>query len=179
MPKKQKRSWVTLVLEFIKLQVAGNILTIGTLLGTFVGDKILNQRALPSLIVASILAHILFFIVDRDWVFNEKGRPRSRAEVWRFIIFMAFNFFLNILLVHLFRYTAFVEAAAEWVHAQWPWISSSVEIYIAQLLSGLVFTLWVFIGLRFWVFRPTWHHARHSKNWAYTVKPVKRAKKRS
>lgn len=191
--KHTKLQPLQLVWEFIKLQLAGNILFFGTLGGFYIGDKILHTPQFPTLVVASILANILFFIVDRDWVFTSEGVQRSGRALRRFIIFMVFNFFLNIALIELFGWllrstpdATITKGLFEvWIAATgWltPLTGSLVhnwELYIAQFLSGLVFTGWSFVGLRFWVFAPVRHHARTSRHQAITPKVPSTTRRRS
>lgn len=188
--KKQKIAPLTLAWEFIKLQLAGNILFFGTMIGFFIGDKILDAPSLLSLIVASILAHILFFVADRDWVFTSTGDHRQGQAMTRFIIFMSVNFLLNIVLIELFAHllrqspdhTIVTGVKDTWLFAT-SWLAPLVgvmeqnwEMYVAQFLTGFVFTAWTFIGLRFWVFAPVKHHARTSRHLALNVRPRNRVK---
>lgn len=167
--------------EFIKLQLAGNILFFGTMAGFYIGEKIGTPHFL-NLAVASLLANILFFIVDRDWVFTSEGKRRQGPALQRFIIFMTFNFFLNLALIELFAWllrsggnntivsmlyiiwtamTGWIEPIFGSLHHNW-------EFYIAQFLSGMVFAVWSYVGFKFWVFAPVKHHARASRHYGLT-----------
>lgn len=188
--KKQTLSPLTLAWEFIKLQLAGNILFFGTMIGFFIGDKILDAPSLLSLIVASVLAHILFFVADRDWVFTSTGDHRHGRTMLRFIIFMGFNFFLNILLIELFAHllrqspdgsivTGLKDIwliVTNWLTPLIGTMEQGWEMYVAQFLTGFVFTAWTFIGLRFWVFAPIQHHARTSRHLALNMRPKNKIK---
>lgn len=155
-----------LVLEFIRLQIAGNILFLGTMLGFYIGERILHAPALTSLIVASILANILFFIADRDWVFTAEGVRKSPGQVKRFIVFMAFNFVCNIILIELLAQA--IGHMSE--------VFIGYERYAAQCVAALFFSVWTYLGLKFWVFAPLKHY-RHQ---ALTIRPVrKRPRKRA
>lgn len=177
--------------EFIKLQIAGNILFFGTFFGFYIGDKVLHTPQLPTLIVSSILANILFFIVDRDWVFTSDGIQRSGRSMHRFIIFMTLNFFLNIGLIELFgwllRTTPELNStmilftiwgfATSWLEPLLGDLTINWEMYVAQFLSGFVFAGWSFIGLRFWVFTPVRHHARTSRHQAITTQKLPKTRR--
>lgn len=170
--KKQTIKPVTLVWEFIKLQIAGNILFLGTLVGFFIGDKLLSAQSVLALVAASIVAHILFFIVNRKWVFSQKTKLPGDQSVQRFIIFMALNFFLGILFIELYAHLlrnnpdhSITAALLQlWTYAT-DWLSPVIsmqgnwERYVAQFLTGITFTVWSFVGLRYWVFAPIVCHA--------------------
>ena len=153
--KKQKKiNFIQVVWDFLKLQVAANILFVSTLMGFLIGDKVLHTPQLPTLIVASIIGNILFFIIDRDWVFTKKGAKYSKWAIQKFIIFMSFNFVLNILLIEFFGWVlrttpdashtiilfTIWDFATGWIG---PFIGSNLsnnwEMYVAQFLSGFVF----------------------------------------
>ena len=180
--KKQKnRAFPTLAWEFIKLQIAGNILFIGTLIGFFIGDKLLGTQSIIALVSASIVANILFFLANRRWVFSQKEKLPGDQSVQRFIIFMALNFFLGILFIEFYAYllrsfpenTVTISLLQLWTYAT-DWLSPIIsmqgnwERYVAQFLSGITFTLWSFVGLRYWVFAPIVCHAGVCKHQGIT-----------
>ncbi len=150
MKKKTKKSLVKIAVEFLKLQLAGNILFWGTYLGYALFYEVFDWPGWCSLVIASVFSHFAFFIVDRDWVFSdETGKRKSTGEVVRFIVFMGVNFFINLgIVLGLEKYFG-------------------ISPYIGQFVSGLFFTFWTFLGLRFWVFR----HARHARHHAITIEP--------
>lgn len=172
--------------EFIKLQLAGNILFFGTMIGFFIGEHLLKTPILPSLIVAGVLAHIVFFIVNRNWVFADEDAAPSRQTIWRFGLFMGLNFVLSVLLIELFAYTLRQTPDATittmlyslWTHlTNWlppGTLSENWQYYAAQLLSGLVFSVWSFIGLRFWVFASSRLYAEASRHHALTFQPKRK-----
>lgn len=154
MNKKQKKSLIKIAIEFVKLQLAGNILFWGTYIGYFVLHEILNWPDANALASASIIAHGLFFIVNKEWVFDDKtGRRKTSSEIKRFVIFMGINYFINIGIIMGLQ------------------VYFGITPYIGQFIAGLFFTFWTFIGLRFWVFREVHRHV------AITVE-TKRAKER-
>lgn len=191
--KSKKQFSIQLIWEFIKLQLASNILFFGTLFGFYAGDKILHLPQLYALIIASILAHILFFIVDLEWVFTSDGKQRSGRAMRRFIIFMTFNFFLNIALVEFFGWLlrstpessltgslfTIWHFATGWLEPLTGELVVNWEMYVAQFLAGLLFTGWSFIGLRFWVFKPVSHYARTSRHQAITTKLPKNKRRQA
>ena len=136
MNKKNKKSLLKTAFQFIKLQAVGNILFWGTYAGYFISDVVFHKPTLLALAISSLLAHALFFILSRDWVFDPEGKQRkTRAEVVRFIIFMGVNYFLNLGIIYgLERYFGLTP-------------------YIGQFISAGFSTLWNFVGLKWWVFR--------------------------
>lgn len=136
MEKIKKQFTFTNLIQFIKLQLAGNVLFWGTYIGYFVFDELLRWPELTALAVASIIAHVLFFIVDSEWVFDEKGeRRKTPGELTRFAVFMGINYFINLgIITGLSHYLGLTP-------------------YIGQFVAALFFTLWTFIGLKYWVFR--------------------------
>ncbi|MFS8120083.1 MAG: GtrA family protein, partial [Microcoleus sp.] len=122
MRKKQKKSLIKLVLEYIRYTVAGNVLFWGTYILFFVGNVLMNQPSDVALPIASLLATILYFFVDKEWVFTEKGdRRKTSTEMVRFILFMTLNYFINLSIVlGLERYYA-------------------ITPYIGQFIAGFFF----------------------------------------
>lgn len=156
--KKQtkKHLWADAV-QFLKLQVSGNILFWGTYLGHALLREVFHWQSAPALALASILSHVAFFIVDKNWVFSdETGKRKTNQEVARFIIFMGLNYFLNIgITLGLERYFG-------------------VSPYVGQFIAAFFFTFWQWLGLKFWVFR----HARHAHHAGLTIEPEDYKKKR-
>lgn len=189
--KSKKPSVTSLVLEFIKLQISGNILFLGTLLGFLIGDTLLGAPSIPTLIVAGIIANFFFFLANRDWVFARTARGHAKRQVWRFCAFMIFNFFLNIILIELFAQllrqhpiaplTAVLysvwEFAIGWIGPLFAATADNWQHYVAQFLSGLCFTVWSFVGLRFWVFAPIKSHAKSAHHAGITLH-TKRVRRR-
>lgn len=155
MRQKQKKSLIKIAIEFVKLQVAGNILFWGTYIGFFGLRELADWSTITALATASILAHILYFVADKEWVFSDKtGRRKTSDELSRFILFMGLNYFINLGII--------------------AWLDSYFGItpYIGQFISGLFFTVWSFVGLRYWVF----HEAKRQP--AITVYRLKTKERR-
>lgn len=142
MEKIKKQFTIKNFVEFLKLQLAGNILFWGTYLGFFLLYEVANWTEVLSLAVASVIAHALFFIANSEWVFDEKGeRRKTSGELTRFVSFMGLNYFINLGIIYGLRFFF------------------DITPYIGQFISALFFTLWTFIGLKYWVFREAQHHA--------------------
>ncbi len=154
MTEKKKRKLLKYVIEFLKLQLTGNILFWGTYGGYFALHELMGIGETPALATASIFAHVLFFVVNKEWVFDDKtGKRKTSQEVTRFVMFMGLNYFINLgIITGLSHYFG-------------------ISPYIGQFIAGLFFTAWNYIGLRFWVFQEIQHPALN-------VKYVKEGKKR-
>ena len=140
MPKKKQKkrnAFLTLGWEFIKLQIAGNIPFWGTYIINAGLDKGLGVDKFQALLVATILANALFFIVDDRWVFTStRGKRKTTTEIGKFIIFMSLSALLT------FNIT-------------WQLYSLfGISTYIGQFISAALSITWTFVGLRFWVFAP-------------------------
>lgn len=140
--KPQKKRLLRLAVDFFKLQLAGNVLFWGTYVGYWVFNNMLHWGELSSLLVASLIAHILFFVVDKEWVFADKtGRRKTSSEIVRFLAFMGFNYALNITIIELLS------------------VYAGIKPEFGQFISAAFFTAWSFLGLRFWVFQEPQHQA--------------------
>jgi putative flippase GtrA len=139
MEKIKRQLTLANLIQFIKLQIAGNILFWGTYIGYPIFHELLEWAELPALATASILAHGLFFVVDSEWVFNEKGRGgherKTVNELVRFALFMGLNYFINL---------GIIASLSMYLH---------ITPYIGQFIAALFFTLWTYIGLKYWVFK--------------------------
>ena len=124
--------------EFIKLQIAGNIPFWGTYFINFVLDKGLGVPTFQSLLVATVLANAVFFVVDDRWVFrSSRKKRRASTDAWRFVVFMSLSALLT------FNITWQLHELC------------GISVYIGQFISAALSILWTFIGLKFWVFAPT------------------------
>lgn len=136
MKQRQKKSLIKALVEFVKLQIAGNILFWGTYIGYAVSDKIFDQPHIAAIAVASLIAHGLFFLASRDWVFDRHGKRKPPRQIWRFVVFMGMNYFINIGIIYTLE------------------SRFAITPYIGQFISAFFFTAWNYIGLKFWVFEP-------------------------
>lgn len=145
MDKIKKHLTLKNIVQFIKLQLAGNVLFWGTYVGYFLLENILQWPDLRALVIASIVAHIAFFVVDKEWVFNsDTGSEKTTGEVMRFAVFMGLNFFINLAIITgVERYFG-------------------ITPYIGQFIAALFFTFWTYFGLKLWVF-DTHHHSLLTK----------------
>ncbi len=128
-------------LEFIKLQIAGNIPFWGTYFLFALLDKVFYAQTTPALFVSTIAAYTLFFVVNDWWVFNKSRSQRKKTtNIWRFIIFMSITALLT------FNITIQLDEIF------------GISPYIGQFISAGISISWTFIGLKFWVFAPAKKH---------------------
>ncbi|HAC56286.1 TPA: hypothetical protein DCF80_02190 [Candidatus Saccharibacteria bacterium] len=147
MEKIKKQLTLKNLIQFIKLQLAGNVLFWGTYIGFFVLYEIVELPEVTALAIASVIAHAAFFIVDKKWVFHEgEGRRKTGVELTRFIIFMGLNYFINLGIITGLSYYF------------------DITPYIGQFIAAAFFTLWTFIGLKYWVFRKPRRARKGQKN---------------
>lgn len=148
------------LIQFIKLQLAGNILFWGTYLGYFVLDKWALWPHMAALVTASLVAHSLFFIANKEWVFSsDTGQQKTMGEAIRFAIFMGLNFFINIGIITGLD------------------VFFGITPYVGQFIAALFFTVWTWLGLKYWVFYRTYPHTRHHSLYAKRKQHAKRRKK--
>lgn len=133
--KKLEKPSLKLVIEFIKYNVAGTVFFWSTYIMFFVFNRYVGWPEIQALAVASIIGHVLYFILDKQWVFSSDGSTKkSLGELVRFIIFMAFNYFLNLLLVYALLYYF------------------DLTPYLGQFVTAGFFVFWSYLGLKYWVF---------------------------
>ena len=158
------------LIQFVKLQLAGNILFWGTLIGSFVFHELLHWTEFIALVTASVISHILFFIADKEWVFNEgKDGRKTSDEIGRFVIFMGMNFFINLGIVtgvdaFLDKHPITISVVEQ--------LNRTVDfnLYLGQFAAAMFFTFWTYLGLKFWVFRGS---ARKKRDQHGERKPAK------
>ena len=123
------------IFEFIRYTVAGNVFFWTTYLGYLVLRHIFDWPEAAALATASIIAHIIYFALDKEWVFSaDKKHRKTNVEFMRFGAFMTFNYFLNLAIVlGLSRFGIIPE--------------------IGQFISAGFFTLWNWLGFKYWVFK--------------------------
>lgn len=156
---KKQRALLQLGYEFIKLQVAGNIPFWGTYLLNFALDQGFGADKFQSLLVSTVAANALFFVVDDRWVFGHaRSKRKTTTEIWRFVIFMSISALITFNITWLL-YSKF-----------------GVSTYIGQFISAALSIIWTFIGLRFWVFAPV--YSRRSAKRGSTRRPRTAAARR-
>lgn len=157
--KKPSKTW-----QFIRLQLSGNVLFWGTIVGSIVLHEVLGIEKLMSVAIASAGFHVVFFMLDKHWVFSTKtGKDKTTGEVIRFVIFMGANYFLNLGLIQLVL-TGLATTHLATVEMTALSVKFDVDLVVAQLVTSAFFAVWAWLGLKYWVFR----HARHAHHAALT-----------
>lgn len=157
--RKKTSALVTNILQFLKLQLAGNILFVGTLAGVAVADTLTTADPFVGLVIGSALAHVVFFYVNKNWIFTGNSSKETRREVGRFVLFMSFNFVLNLFLV---------EGATTIVTSYLPHLAD-YAYYLGVVMAAMFFAVWSYLGLKLWVFRRvTTRHATVSRHQGIT-----------
>jgi len=134
---KRRRALYQGAWEFVKLQIAGNIPFWGTYLLFALFDKVFFVETTPALLVSTIAAYTVFFIVNDIWVFNRnRNRRRKTTEIWRFIVFMS--------LTALITFNITIQLLNQF----------GISPYVGQFISAALSITWTFVGLKFWVFAP-------------------------
>lgn len=137
LPPKRRRIAIGM-LEFIKLQLAGNIPLLGTFSTNFLLLEIIGLPGFISLLSGTILSYLVFFYVSDRWVFSYSRKSRhSKTNAIRFVIFMSMTAAMTFLIT---------------------WNLSTqlgVSVHISQFISAAISITWTFPGMKFWVFAPT------------------------
>ena len=146
------------------MQLSGNVLFWGTIVGSIVLHEVLGVGKIWSVAIASAVFHVVFFLLDKHWVFSTKtGKNKTQKEIVRFVIFMGLNYFLNLGLIQLLL-TLLSETALSSVQMTMIGTTFDIDLVVAQLLASAFFAVWSWLGLKYWVFR----HARHAHHAALT-----------
>lgn len=140
-PSKKQGAYRSLGVQFIKLQIAGNIPFWGTYLLFALFDKVFLVDVVLALFTATVIANSVFFYVDDRWVFADtRGKRKTTTEIVKFIVFMSFSAVFSFFIT--------------WqLHEQF-----GLTPYIGQFITAAFATFLTFAGLRFWVFAPPRHH---------------------
>ncbi|NCU30902.1 hypothetical protein EOM57_03795, partial [Candidatus Saccharibacteria bacterium] len=78
--KKSSSFW-----QFVKLQLSGNVLFWGTIVGSIVLHEVFGLKKIVAVAVASAFFYIVFFLLDKHWVFSTKtGKNKTQDEIVRF-----------------------------------------------------------------------------------------------
>lgn len=157
--KKRESIW-----QFIKLQLSGNVLFWGTIFGSITLHEVFGLKKMLSVAVASAAFYVVFFLLDKHWVFSTKtGKRKSQDEIARFVVFMGLNYFLNLALIqatlNVIEHTRLSSAGLTMFET-----SFDVDLVMAQIVASAFFAVWSWLGLKYWVFR----HARHTHHAALT-----------
>ncbi len=131
---KKKSSKHQNLFEFIRYNLAGGIqfgwqYLLFFLLGPGAADLTFWETAIT---VGS--SYVIYFALNKQWVFTDTGKRKTSGELVRFAILMATNVIMNIFVLN--------------------WLNGlGILPYISQLVISLFLTGWNYVWLKFWVFR--------------------------
>ncbi len=78
-------------------------------------------------------SYVIYFILDKQWVFADNGKRKTSGELLRFGALMATNLLVNIFVLN--------------------WLNGlGVIPYLSQLIISLFLTGWNYVWMKFWVF---------------------------
>jgi len=128
-PKKSHQN----LFEFIRYNLAGGIqfgwqYLLFFLLGPGAESLTLGETALT---IGS--SYIIFFILDKNWVFADNGKRKASGELARFSALMVTNLVMNIFVLNWLNGLGFLP-------------------YASQLVISLFLTVWNYVWMKFWVF---------------------------
>jgi len=78
-------------------------------------------------------SYVIFFIIDKQWVFAGNGNRKTSGELLRFGLLMLTNLAMNVFVLN--------------------WLNSLGALpYISQFIISLFLTGWNYVWMKFWVF---------------------------
>lgn len=79
-------------------------------------------------------SYVIYFVLDKQWVFAGDGKRKTSGELAKFAVLMATNLALNVFVLN--------------------WLNGiGVLPYVSQLAISIFLTGWNYVWLKFWVFR--------------------------
>jgi putative flippase GtrA len=134
--------------EVVKFAVVGGVCYVITVVINY-GLKltVLTEKPVTALIVATIIASIISYLLNRQWSFRTRGGRRRHHEASLFFLFSAIAVGLTALPLFVSRYL--FELRTPTVSRPAQEIADFVSGLILGTVLGMVFRLWAF---RRWVF---------------------------
>lgn len=129
---KKKNSHQTLW-EFIRYNLAGGIQFGWQYLFFFILGPGAADLSLGDTAFTIGTSYIIYFILDKQWVFADNGKRKTSGELVRFGALMATNLLMNIFVLN-------------WLNDQ------GIIPYASQLIISLFLTGWNYVWMKFWVF---------------------------
>ena len=149
-------------MQFVKYNVAGTVFFWSTYIMFFVLNTLLQWPEVQALATASIIGHVFYFILDKEWVFSSDGTTKkSLGELLRFAVFMALNYFLNLYFVWLLD------------------VRFGLTPYLGQFVTAGFFVIWSYVGLKYWVFPVSVKRTKKGKQYASRSRKRSTAKQKA
>jgi len=129
---KQKNTHKNLF-EFIRYNLAGGIQFGWQYLFFFILGPGADSLSLGETAFTIGSSYVIYFILDKQWVFADNGKRKTSNELVRFGALMATNLVMNIFVLNWLNGLGFLP-------------------YISQLVISLFLTGWNYVWMKFWVF---------------------------
>lgn len=129
---KQKNTHKNLF-EFIRYNLAGGIQFGWQYLFFFILGPGADSLSLGEMAFTIGSSYVIYFILDKQWVFADNGKRKTSNELVRFGALMATNLVMNIFVLNWLNGLGFLP-------------------YISQLVISLFLTGWNYVWMKFWVF---------------------------
>jgi putative flippase GtrA len=104
---------------------------------------ILERKPVTALIIATVIASVVSYLLNREWSFRTRGGRRRHHEASLFFLFSAVAVGLTAAPQYVSRY---------FLHLQTPYVSRPVQ-ELADFVSGLIIGTLLGMVFRLWAFR--------------------------
>ena len=131
--KTKKKQLHQNLFEFIRYNLAGGLQFGWQYLLFFLLGPGAAQLSFGDTALTIGTSYILYFILDKQWVFAGNGKRKTSGELVRFGALMVTNIVVNIFVLNWLNSLGFLP-------------------YVSQLVISLFLTGWNYIWLKFWVF---------------------------
>jgi len=131
--KTKKKQLHQNLFEFIRYNLAGGLQFGWQYLLFFLLGPGAAQLSFGDTALTIGTSYILYFILDKQWVFAGNGKRKTSGELVRFGALMVTNIIVNIFVLNWLNSLGFLP-------------------YVSQLVISLFLTGWNYVWLKFWVF---------------------------
>ncbi len=119
--------------EFIRYNLAGGIQFGWQYLFFFILGPGAANLTLSDTAFTIGSSYVIYFILDKQWVFADNGKRKTSGELLRFGALMLTNLLMNIFVLN--------------------WLNGlGILPYLSQLIISLFLTGWNYVWMKFWVF---------------------------
>ncbi|WP_250002686.1 GtrA family protein [Actinoplanes sp. M2I2] len=125
------------------LLVGGVCFVVTTAINYALKLTVLHEKPVTALAIATILATVLSYVLNREWSFRHRGGRERHHEAAMFFTVSAIAIGLNLIPLGVSRYL---------LHLQVPTVSRPVQ-EIADFVSGIILGTLVAMVFRLWAFK--------------------------